>query len=603
MTASPLALFAFLLRRSLANRIKVRLRRLREPRYAIGLILGLAYMGMVVVRPLLGRRTPMGASPGLPPEAAEVFRRAFLWFATYAVTAIAAFNWIFRSASPALPLSEADVQFLFPAPLPKRSVKHFALLRPQLGVLFSALVIGAVFGASRGNAPSTILSSWLLLSALSLHSLALGFTKASWDARSERFGRVMRVGLGLLAIAVLGVLVTSGVERLPALTTGVAASRSAGERPLGILEMIVLWPARALIEACFATSVAGALTKLPFALLVLGLLYLWAMAASDHFEEATLEGARARTERTERFLKDGGVTRIAPPSRRKLVPFALAPGGRPELAIVWKNLIMWSRMRLSTFGLGTLALGLVAGLVGAGLAGRLALEDTVSLALASGLAVIAMAVSYATAFATRNDLRSDLGNADMLRTWPLPPERVVRAELAAPWLLSTLVLVSGLFLAICLRAGTLLAAPSVDSGKVFATFGGFLSASLSAALFLPSLILAVLVIQNAATLAFPAWFPPGPQRRVYGVETTGIRLLAALGTFLAIGVALIPSSLLAGPVIYAVVRYELVSLLPLAAFLAALPVYLEAFLATKVMGRLLGGLDPAQDLDASSSTA
>lgn len=285
------------------------------------------------------------------------------------------------------------------------------------------------------------------------------------------------------------------------------------------------------------------------------------------------------------------------------MPFALAPGGRPEIAIVWKNLIMWSRMRLASFGLGTLALGLVAGLVGAGLTGRFAIEDTVSLALASGLAVIAMAVSYATAFATRNDLRSDLGNADVIRTWPLSPERVVRAELAAPWLLSTLVLVSGLFLTVCLRAGSLLAAPPVDGGRVYATFGGFLSASLSAALFLPSLILAVLVIQNAATLAFPAWFPPGPQRRVYGVETTGIRLLAALGTFLAIGVALVPSTLLAGPVIYVVLRYELVSLLPLAAFLAALPVYLEAFLATKVMGRLLASLDPAQDLDASSSAA
>lgn len=600
MTASPLALFAFLLRRSLVNRVKVRLRRLREPRYAIGLILGLAYMGMVVVKPILTKRAPSRGSPassGLPLEA-DAFRNAFALFVTYAVTAIAAFNWIFRRASPALPLSEADVQFLFPAPLPKRSVKHFALLRPQLGVLFSALVIGLVFGATRGNALSTILSSWLLLSALSLHSLALGFTKASWDARSARFGLGMRVGLGLLAIAVLGVLVTSGVDRLPE-----EVQRARVEQPPGILESVVLWPARALIDACFATSLTGVLTTLPFALLVLGLLYLWAMAASDHFEEATLEGAVARTERRERFLKDGGVTRIAPPSRRRLVPFALAPGGRPELAIVWKNLIMWSRMRLASFGLGTLALGLVAGLAGAGLSRGFALEDPVSLALASGLAVIAMSVSYATAFATRNDLRSDLGNADVLRTWPLSPDRVVRAELAAPWLLSTLVLVSGLFLAVCLRAGALLAAPSVSGGKVYATFGGFLSASLSAALFLPSLILAVLVIQNAATLAFPAWFPPGPQRRVYGVETTGIRLLAALGTFLAIGVALVPSSLLAGPVIYVVLRYELVSLLPLAAFLAALPVYVEAFLATKVMGRLLASLDPAQDLDASSSTA
>lgn len=601
MTASPLALFAFLLRRSLVNRVKVRLRRLREPRYAIGLILGLAYMGMVVVRPILTKRAPLRgapASPGLPLDA-EALRSTFALFAAYAVTAIAALNWIFRRASPALPLSEADVQFLFPAPLPKRSVKHFALLRPQLGVLFSALVIGLVFGATRGNALSTILTSWLLLSALSLHSLALGFTKASWDARSDRFGLVMRLVLGLLALAVLGVLVVSGVDRLPA----AGALRAGVERPLGILESVVLWPARALIDASFATSVTGVLTTLPFALLVLGLLYLWAMAASDRFEEATLEGAVARTERRERFLKDGGVTRITPPSRRRLVPFALAPGGRPEIAIVWKNLIMWSRMRLASFGLGTLALGLVAGLVGAGLTGRFAIEDTVSLALASGLAVIAMAVSYATAFATRNDLRSDLGNADVIRTWPLSPERVVRAELAAPWLLSTLVLVSGLFLTVCLRAGSLLAAPPVDGGKVYATFGGFLSASLSAALFLPSLILAVLVIQNAATLAFPAWFPPGPQRRVYGVETTGIRLLAALGTFLAIGVALVPSTLLAGPVIYVVLRYELVSLLPLAAFLAALPVYLEAFLATKVMGRLLASLDPAQDLDASSSAA
>src|SRR5262249_52525457 len=157
------------------------------------------------------------------------------------------------------------------------------------------------------------------------------------------------------------------------------------------------------------------------------------------------------------------------------------------------------------------------------------------LPIAIGFAVMAPLLALMLPFGLRNDFRSDLEHASILRGWPLPPARLVVAELLAPllltmlWIWTVLGAVAALVLGLRVSAFAGSASPEVRQPLVAPAFGPPLSALavpslLGQALFLPALVAVVLVLQNGAVLAFPAWFPPGA-RRSRGFEATGTRLI------------------------------------------------------------------------------
>jgi hypothetical protein len=98
----------YLTLRSTQNRLRVRLRRLREPRYLIGLLLGLAYFSFL----LWGRGRRGGASAVTATAGGNPIELG----ATAVLFVVAALAWVWPgSRPPALAFSSADVQFLFPA--------------------------------------------------------------------------------------------------------------------------------------------------------------------------------------------------------------------------------------------------------------------------------------------------------------------------------------------------------------------------------------------------------------------------------------------------------------------------------------------------------
>ena len=81
MTSRPpsaLSIFAFLLRRTTANLARRRLKRLREPRYLIGVLIGGTYFYLMFFRSMM--RNPPGRGSVLPEapaaEAATLWRIA-----------------------------------------------------------------------------------------------------------------------------------------------------------------------------------------------------------------------------------------------------------------------------------------------------------------------------------------------------------------------------------------------------------------------------------------------------------------------------------------------------------------------------------------------
>ena len=111
---------------SVRNRLRVRLQRLKQPRYLIASILGLAYFGFFFIGPA-ARRGP-GILNALVREQmiAELGLMAFL-FLTVTIA------WFWPSRRPALNFSRAEVTHLFTAPIPRRLLVRSRLLRSQLG--------------------------------------------------------------------------------------------------------------------------------------------------------------------------------------------------------------------------------------------------------------------------------------------------------------------------------------------------------------------------------------------------------------------------------------------------------------------------------------
>src|SRR5712671_1483740 len=139
----------YILIRSTRNRIAVRLRRLREPRYAVGVVFGAAYLYFVV----FGRRAAGGRgrrNRPLPAGPAALVGQFGSSLAGAAVLVMAALAWIFPGSSSLLSFTEAETDLLFPAPVSRRQLLIHRIVRSQFGLLFAAIVPAFFF-----NTPGT----------------------------------------------------------------------------------------------------------------------------------------------------------------------------------------------------------------------------------------------------------------------------------------------------------------------------------------------------------------------------------------------------------------------------------------------------------------
>jgi hypothetical protein len=618
---SAFGIFIFLMRRTTANMVQRRLKRLREPRYVVGVIMGAAYFYFAFFRSAMRGSS---ARSYTVPAAVATEASPFLLLGASLVLAMGAIAaWLFIKGTPQLDLKEADVQFLVPAPLPPRTVVHFSLLRSQIALIFSSLIVAFFFG--RGISPHAwhrAAVSWLVLSTLSLHAMGLTFSKASWDEMApgrRRLAHVISKGLVIvMAVSLIGWIV-DGVRLVIATTSGADMSRFSsvieGVRPAlnstamsawsnGVVPRVLLAPFSALLAPVFASEPAAFLPTLPAAFAVLLLHYFWVVRVSARYEEAAVAGAQRSAERAIRRSR-GEIAGPAPASRRDVVPFHLGSEGIPEIAVVWKNLLSRSRFRLrsTAFGLITTWVALFA-LVAA--RGATPVGSTLSLVMVMVLAFLAPLLTLTLPIGIRIDFRSDLERASVLRGWPLSANRLVIAELATP-LIVTMIWIWGFLgglLAIlggrqwALAHQTVAAVSSASPfghgvGAAFVTYG--IPGALGLALFLPALAAAVLVVQNGAVLAWPDWFPPG-RKRARGFEATGSRVISMFGTLLIALVGLIPAALIAAVV--AAIGWNWIGawvIVP-AALLASVPVWAEAFAGTLVLGRLFESFDVSAEL-------
>jgi hypothetical protein len=588
MKVHPARLFVQVQGWSLRNRILARLRRLKQIKYLVFTAVSLAYL-LGVTRPWRAARVvgimSEGSTP--PPYVLPAIEAGIGLLLTF----LCLFSWVWPRSRPALDFTETEVAFLFPAPLTRRQVIDYALLKKQAGVLFGAFMTG--FFALRAFAHSlvfAVLGLWLAFAVVQLHFMATGILRANLAgnrAAGLRRARGILAGIGVVVLAIASWAIfwlrpplISELHDPARLAAYLSAMADAG--PMGIL----LWPGRVLARVILAP---GWLPFCGWLVPSFGLLaahYFWVVRSDFAYEEASADQA-ARKAQHAAGGRGGRRARRLPALRRRRPPFPLAASGRPEVALIWKNLIAAGRI----YSLRNLALFAPLILGGAALA-RTYLHGDVprSLMAAFGIQAIIFAGILLLLGPTllRSDLRSDLTKVSILKTLPLSGQALVLGEVLTPTILVTL-------LQTLLLAFGILLAPWPEG------WSGIDLLALALAFLIQALPLNMLsaLIQNAAVLLFPAWHALGPDR-ARGFEAIGQRMLSSLLFLFALAVAYIPAGLIFGLGLwFAQPHFGWLAAPPLG-LVAALPAAVEAGFGVLLVGWVFERFDPSKELDSVS---
>jgi hypothetical protein len=557
--------FVYLTVCSFRNRLRSRLKRLRQPRYLAGLVVGVLYMWFFFIRPT-GRMPASSVGPGAAFSSDAIQAgMSVLFFIIVALT------WLIPTRRGAIDFTRAEVQFLFTAPVTRRQLIHYKLVRGQTGALLSSVIFALIMRPGSWLAALRVMSGlWLTFGLLNLHVTGVTLSRASLMEHGasgwRRFGLPVLL-VGGAAVTLIGVVIANystlashelGRELFDELTR-VATTGVAG---------VILWPFRAAVSLTSATSAEGFLTALGSVAVLFVLNYVWVVRSDTAFEEASAEVAEKR------------VSHPAAPqpkvSKRVKTPFRLGARGRIETAILWKNLILVSRY-LSIAMLFRL-LPLVVIFIAFSLGSRAGVPQMLGFFT---VALIFMVVLMGPMMA-RNDLRQDLSNLATLKTWPVSGTTLLRGEVLAPT-----ALLSALALPLVGTAAVLLTPTMMKAGVSLVDQTAIAAAALILA---PALILGQVVLQNAIAVILPAWAGLGSSR-ARGIDAMGQRILLTFGTLVGLAVGLIPAVLIGGGIgvtLYAVTERVMI-VIP--AILAAAVILAECWVATELLGLLIDRMD------------
>jgi hypothetical protein len=366
-------IFVYLTVSSIRNSVRLRIRRLRQPRYlliAVGFVLWVGSM-------LLGRQT----SGALGFVAVDGARARMI--AAGVATLLLASAWVLPVGA-ALRFTSAEVQFLFTAPITRRQLIGYKVCRLLFGAAASGPFLAILVGPPR-LVPGLFFAakSAIVVAVLTLHGAGV----AMYRSRAKDQGQLPARRWPVLAAACLLTPIVGG----------------------------------GLVFIAFS-SPKDLVAALPVAVLLTGANALWIIRSDSAFEEAATEAA----DKMNRAVATGHFSRPRI-SRKRSSPFRLAPRGPAETAILWKNWLLLGRTSRQALVVSAIALcSFVAvfvvassGVFEADVIGEVSILF-VALTVLMGPAML------------RIDLRQDLGHLALIKTWPVRGPAVIRGEILAP---------------------------------------------------------------------------------------------------------------------------------------------------------------------------
>lgn len=527
----------FLQSHSVANALRVRVRRLKQPKYLIGAVVGVGYFWMFAFRNLFSfGRASSQEQLSISPESQTLLEAG----AAVLLVGFVALNWIVTADRASLRFSEAEIAFLLPAPLSRRSLIHFRLLRAQAGTLFSAFFFSLLAGRAMrdGHWLIHVAAWWLVLSTLNLHGIGASFAVQRLTERGLSGWRRRLLALAILAALVGAVVwwfqVAPAAEHLRGLDDFrefALGLLSAGPAPW------LLAPFRWLVRPWFARDTLEFLRTVGPALLLLAAHYWWVIRSDVSFEEASIDASRRTAEKVA-AVRSGNWQSANKPKKAKRAPFQLVPVGFPPLALLWKNLLGAGQMFTTRMWFILVWLVVVSVLMAQGfLHGHENAQPVLTIVVFFGLALLVMSVFLGPQM-LRNDFRSDLPNMDLLKTMPLPGWQIALGQLLGPVAILTAMQWLLLVLVLGLSGGLDESLEDLSSAMPWRW-----PAAISAAMVLPFANFLLLALPNAAALVFPAWSQSAAGRGG-GVEVMGQRLIFVFGQMLILALSLLPAALL-----------------------------------------------------------
>ena len=420
--------------------------------------------------------------------------------------AMALLVWLLPMRSGLLEFSQAEIAFLFPAPVSRRQLLLHRIVRSQVGSLFVAIVMAIVLAPASGFGRFRFaIAMWALFVTVRVYFAAVTLTRARFSSAVASVRRAAWLPIAVLAIALVtvGVAVARELMSVPAsgaLDFAVRIARATATGP----PSIVLWPFKALLDPLLETSWTSFAVSMAGSLVVLAAVTAWMLMSDATFDLAAGEAGEPQERSRERARTIG--------PRARNVGWTLALTGRLESAFLWKNAMQTIRstnaraLRFVAPAIGAM-IGLSAAAMGAGrLRGPAAFICFVAASL-SGAAVL-----FGPQW-MQHDLRGDFEHLDLLKTWPVRPGDLIRGEIAWP----------ALVVSACAWLGIVSA--GIFSGPAFpdVTLVDRWAFIVSAVFVAPALVAAQYTIHNAIALFFPAWVPSGVQR-TRGIDAMGQRL-------------------------------------------------------------------------------
>ena len=567
---------------SIKNRTVMRFKRMKQPKYLVGAIAGGVYFYFYFFRYVFG----LGSKrPGLGFMAAPENRLLMESFGSLALLVILLMAWVLPHERAALAFTEAEVAFLFPAPVSRRGLIHFKLLRSQMAILFTTLLLTLLTNRFGGHPWIRAVGWWLILSTLNLHFLGSSFGRTLLlDSGITNWQRRLGI-LGL--VAALSVLILVWARRsMPALTF------SPLEDPSGFKQYVqqalasgpalyLLYPFRLVVRPFLSTDALDFLRAVAPAVLILAVHYWWVIRSDVAFEEGSIEASKRLADKVA-AMRSGNWRGTKKLRKGRRPPFPLPPLGPRPVALLWKNLIsagqgftlrMW--ILLAAVGVSSCAMLSAMG----GKSGWLP-----AVGMVAGMLMI-WTLLLGPQFA-RQDFRQDLLLADALKTYPMRGWQIALGELLAP-----AVILTGIQWFLLIIATGTAALSSIGGMKTSSALG----IGLSVAVIIPALNLITLQIPNAAVLLFPAWFQTGKDG-AHGIEATGQRLIFMLGTLIVFALSLVPAAAVFAGVFFLVQMFlGKIAAAMIASVGAALVLAVEAGSGLLLLGWLFERFDVAAE--------
>lgn len=562
---------------TLKNSFLQRLRRLREPRYLIGAIAGAAYFWFLFLRRSMGARPANGKlimlTLAISPVVADCAAVVLLLLM---ITA-----WALPADSGGLEFSETEIAFLFPAPLRRRDILLYKIVRQQPQALFSALIM-TVLGWWRNG---LFVGVWSAISVLSIYFTLVSLGRARLRLMHvgflARLAGVAAIVAGLVWIAKseISAINFKGLKTAPQVLNALSVPF---HKPL--IRTILFIP-HLIASAAIPPSYAMLAISVPVALaLGVGFFYI-AAALNVSFEEASIGVSQKKAARQQRSRGQRSGTFVM--FRRAPAPFKLHETGPVETAVVWKNLIALMRNSIAWVVVFAAVLAFMLAMA------LWSHETPVYTAVGSMLLFMSCFFPLMGPNIFSNDLRLDMPRLEVLKSYPISGERLIAAEIAAP-----LLVISILEMLFATSASIMIGLGQVSKFTRFVATPQFIVLILL--LTLP--VCAVqLLIRNAIPVLFPAWAMRAKDEP-RGFVMMGQRLVTLAGNVLVLGVAMIPAAIVFLPSLW--VAYRFFAGNPAFVAVAAMPavavILAEAWFGVKALGAQFEKIDISNESDMSA---